>query len=247
MLVVVFTVFPSMFISVLLRQLQLVLVLRGGPGTCSVVVTAVVCEAGGGSEAATETDRVVVCDKGMVMVMVVVAGMVSDRGILVVVAGMVSDRGILVVVVVVVGMVSDKAMVVVVVGGYAESEPFVSMSINQDEAGMSAKRHRLFAYMPPAGQLLASSSTYETTVVKAELETYLEGVLPFDVNQLRYWRDTKSFKILKYFAKNILGCCATSASSERVFCKAGNFYIPEQAKLGPETFRRLINDDKMQL
>lgn len=118
---------------------------------------------------------------------------------------------------------------------FQESEPFVF------SAGMSATRPRLFAYMPLAGQMMASASTNDTTVVKAELETYLEeGVLLSDVNQLRYWRDAKSFKILKHFAKNILGCCATSAPSERVFSKAGNFYTPERAKLGPETLRALM-------
>lgn len=82
--------------------------------------------------------------------------------------------------------------------------------------------------MPPAGQMMASASTNDSTVVKAELETYLEeGVLPFDVNPLRYWCGTKSFKIFKHFAKNILGCRATSAPSERVFSKAASFYTPE--------------------
>ncbi|KAG7171646.1 putative hAT family C-terminal dimerization region-containing protein 5 [Homarus americanus] len=68
---------------------------------------------------------------------------------------------------------------------------------------------------------MASPSTNHTTVVKTELETYLEeGVLPFDINSLKYWRDIQSFKILRHFAKSILGCCATSAPSERVFSKA---------------------------
>ena len=122
-----------------------------------------------------------------------------------------------------------------------ENEPSVSVSINQDEAGMSAKRPRLFAYMPPPGQITASESTDDSTAVKTELKTYLEEVvLPFDVNPLKYWNDTSNFKILKQFAKNILGCCATSSPSERVFSKAGNFYTPERAKLGPETFRALM-------
>ena len=107
-------------------------------------------------------------------------------------------------------------------------KPFVSININQDKAasGTSEKRPRLFYYMPPPGQMMANTSTNDTTVVKAELEANLEGVLPFDVNSLRYWHDARSFIILKHFAKNILGCCATSAPSERVFSKAGNFYIP---------------------
>lgn len=122
-----------------------------------------------------------------------------------------------------------------------ERESFMTVSTNQDKAGMSAKRPRLFAYMPPAGKLNVSPSTSDTAVVKAELESYLEeGVLAFDVNPLRYWRENKSFNILKPFARNILGCCATSAPSERVFSKAGNFYTPERAKLGPETFRALM-------
>ncbi|MPC50166.1 hypothetical protein E2C01_043989 [Portunus trituberculatus] len=95
--------------------------------------------------------------------------------------------------------------------------------------------------MPPAGKLNVSPSTSDTTVVKAELESCLEeGVLAFDVNPLRYWRENKSFNILKPFARNILGCCATWAPSERVFSKAGKFYNPEPAKLGPETFRALM-------
>ena len=117
------------------------------------------------------------------------------------------------------------------------------MNINQEKAGMSEKRPRLFAYMPPPRQMMVNSSTNDTTVVRAEHETYLEeGVLPFDVNPLRYWRehDTKSFSILKHFAKNILGCCATSAPSERVFSKTGNFYTPGRAKLVPEIFRALM-------
>ncbi|KAK4311253.1 hypothetical protein Pmani_017230 [Petrolisthes manimaculis] len=122
-----------------------------------------------------------------------------------------------------------------------ERDLFVTMSINQDKAGISAKRPRLFAYIPPAGQVIVSGSTNHTTVVKAQLDTYLEeGVLPFDVNPLRYWRDNNSFNILKHFAKNILGCCATSAPSERIFSKAGNFYTPERAQLGRETFRALM-------
>ena len=122
-----------------------------------------------------------------------------------------------------------------------ENEPSVSVSINQDEAGMSAKRPRHFAYMPPPGQITACESTDDSTAVKTELKTYLEEVvLPFDVNPLKYWNDTSNFKILKQFAKNILGCCATSSPSERVFSKAGNFYTPERAKLGPETFRALM-------
>ena len=64
------------------------------------------------------------------------------------------------------------------------------MNINQDKADMSEKRPRLFAYMPPPGQMMVNSSTNDTTVVRTELETYLEdGVLPFDVNPLRYWRE----------------------------------------------------------
>ncbi|KAG7171649.1 putative hAT family C-terminal dimerization region-containing protein 6 [Homarus americanus] len=113
----------------------------------------------------------------------------------------------------------------------------LSMSINQDKDGIIAKRPRLFAYMPPPGPSMASPST----VVKTELETYLEeGVLPFDINPLKYWRDIQSFKILRHFAKSILGCCATSAPSERVFSKACNFYTPERAKLSPEIFRALM-------
>ncbi|KAG7171650.1 Zinc finger BED domain-containing protein 4-like 7 [Homarus americanus] len=117
----------------------------------------------------------------------------------------------------------------------------LSMSINQDKDGIIAKRPRLFAYMPPPGPSMASPSTNHTTVVKTELETYLEeGVLPFDINPLKYWRDIQSFKSLRHFVKNILGCCATSAPSERVFSKAGNFYTPERAKLSPEIFRALM-------
>ena len=73
-----------------------------------------------------------------------------------------------------------------------ENEPFVSTSINQNEAGTSTKRPRLFDYMPPADQMIASASTNdEATVVKEELDTYLEeGVLSFYVNPLRYWYDT---------------------------------------------------------
>ncbi|KAG7161093.1 putative hAT family C-terminal dimerization region-containing protein 7 [Homarus americanus] len=110
----------------------------------------------------------------------------------------------------------------------------ISMSINQDKDGIITKR-------PPPGPLMASPSTNHTTVVKTELETYLEeGVLPFDINPLKYWRDIQSFKILRHFAKSILGCCALSAPSERVFSKAGNFYTPERAKLSPEIFRALM-------
>ncbi|XP_068200668.1 zinc finger BED domain-containing protein 4-like [Palaemon carinicauda] len=120
-----------------------------------------------------------------------------------------------------------------------ESEPFITISTNQDKADMSAKHLRLFAYMPPAEKINVSASTSDTTVVKTELESYLEkGVLAFDVNPLRYWRENKSFCILKPFARNILGSCATSAPSESVFSKAGNFYTPEQAKLGPENLAR---------
>lgn len=122
-----------------------------------------------------------------------------------------------------------------------ERKFFMTVNTNQDEADMNAKRPRLFAYMPPAGKLNVSPSISDTTAVKAELDSYLEEcVLAFDVNPLRYWRENKSFKILKPFARNILGCCATSAPSERVFSKAGNFYTPERAKLGPETFRALM-------
>ncbi|XP_068240859.1 zinc finger BED domain-containing protein 4-like [Palaemon carinicauda] len=122
-----------------------------------------------------------------------------------------------------------------------EREPFITISTNQDKTDMSAKRPRLFAYMPPAGKINVSASTSDTTVVKAELESYLEeGVLGFDVNPLRYWHENKSFSILKPFARNIFGCCATSAPSERVCSKAGNFYSPERAKLGPETFWALM-------
>ncbi|XP_068246789.1 zinc finger BED domain-containing protein 4-like [Palaemon carinicauda] len=122
-----------------------------------------------------------------------------------------------------------------------EREPFITISTNQDKADMSAKRPRLFANMPPAGKINVSASTSDTTVVKAELASYLEeGVLAFNVNPMRYWRENKSFSILKPFARNILGCCATSAPSERVFSKAGNFYTPERAKLSPETFRALM-------
>ncbi|XP_068245594.1 zinc finger BED domain-containing protein 4-like [Palaemon carinicauda] len=121
-----------------------------------------------------------------------------------------------------------------------EREPFITISTNQDKADMSAKRPRLFACMPPAAKINVSAPTSDTTVVKAELELYLEGFLAFDGNPLRYWRENKSFSILKPFSRNILGCCATSAPSESVFSKAGNFYTPERAKLGPETFRALM-------
>ncbi|KAG7165355.1 putative hAT family C-terminal dimerization region-containing protein 3 [Homarus americanus] len=117
----------------------------------------------------------------------------------------------------------------------------LSTSINQDEDGIIAKRPRLFDYMPPSGPSMASPSTNHTTVVKTELETYLEeGVLPFDINPLKYWHDIQSFKILRHFAKSILGCCATSVPSECVFSKAGNFYTSERAKLNPEIFRALM-------
>ena len=95
--------------------------------------------------------------------------------------------------------------------------------------------------MPPPGQMMASASTSDATMVKAEHETYLEeGVLTSDVNSLKCWRETQSFKILKHVARNILGCGATSAPSEKVFSKADNFYTPERTKLGLESFRALI-------
>ena len=90
------------------------------------------------------------------------------------------------------------------------------------------------------GKINVSVSTSDNIVVNAELESYVEGVLAFNVNPLRYWRENKSFNILKPFARNILGWCALSAPSERVFSKAGNFYTPEQAKLNPETFWALM-------
>ena len=107
-----------------------------------------------------------------------------------------------------------------------ENELPTSMSINQDKAGISAKRPRLFAYMPPSRQLMANPSTNHTTAVKTELETYREGsVLPFAVNPLKYWRDTQSFKILKQFAKSILGCCATSALLRECSAKLAIFTL----------------------
>ena len=97
--------------------------------------------------------------------------------------------------------------------------------------------------MPPAGKIDVSVSTSDTTVVKAELESYLEdGVLASDVNPLRYRRENKSLNILKPFARNILGCCATSAPSERISSKVGNFYTPEQAKTQSGNLPG-INDD----
>lgn len=103
------------------------------------------------------------------------------------------------------------------------------------------KRPRLFNFLSTSAISGQEKKTNPVSLVEEELKAYLaESLSPYNSNPLEFWRDEKTFKILRKFSHAILGCCATSAPSERVFSMAGNLYTPERARLGVQTFRSLI-------
>ena len=101
------------------------------------------------------------------------------------------------------------------------------------------KRPHLFSFMPSSTKGKRKSPTDE---IEEILKEYIEeDCASFDVDPLTYWRESPPKMLpLKKQARELMGCTATSAPSERIFSIAGNFFTPSRANLGPTTFRDLL-------
>lgn len=106
-----------------------------------------------------------------------------------------------------------------------------------------SKRPKLFSFLPGSpkaeNQHGSEGSTMSNNFL---LKQYVEeGTQPFFSDPLLYWKEAPhAMNPLKNLARDILGCTATSAPSERVFSIAGNYFTANRAQLGVSSFRSMI-------
>ena len=106
-----------------------------------------------------------------------------------------------------------------------------------------SKRPKLFSFLP--GSPKAENQQGSEGITMSHnflLKQYVEeGTQPFFSDPLLYWKEAPhAMNPLKNLARDILGCTATSAPSERVFSIAGNYFTANRAQLGVSSFRSMI-------
>ena len=65
-----------------------------------------------------------------------------------------------------------------------------------------------------------------------------ENLVEFNV--LDFWKNNRSFPIMKKIAMRYLACCAGSATSERIFSLAGQIYTAKRNRLGKDLASKIL-------
>ena len=105
------------------------------------------------------------------------------------------------------------------------------------------KRPKLFSFLPASSKVENQQGSEGSTVsMNLLLKQYVdEGTQPFYSDPLLYWKEAPhAMSPLRNLARDVLGCTATSAPSERVFSIAGNYFTANRAQLGVSSFRSMI-------